>query len=478
MNLEEDRNLVMIVDDNQRRREKLINVLQERGISVIGAESGLQARANMERHNPAGLVVELDMKDDDSLFVLKTAQSFESPPRVIAKSEFGSVSQAVQAMQFGAATVLQSPLNIDLLFEQLERIVQLPPQAASNPWIAETPEPRPSHIERNQRLMRGHSDALERLYRMISRVAPNMTNVLVTGESGVGKELIAQEIHCASLRKEGPLVTVNCAAIPDNLLESELFGHKKGAFTNATSDREGRFRQAEGGTIFLDEIGEMKLDLQAKLLRVLQEREFQPVGSNETIKGDFRVIAATNQELESLVEEGNFRKDLYYRLSVFPIQIAPLRERKVDIPELVEHFIVEFNDDRMTEISGIGPSIMDALTSYSWPGNIRELRNVVERMVILGGEGELQYEDLPDRFFKQAPPELPTPEVATTGTNAPSFALPSNGLNLKAAVLAYEVSLIKQALLQTSGNKNQAAQLLHINRTTLVEKIKRLKISP
>jgi transcriptional regulator with PAS, ATPase and Fis domain len=222
----------------------------------------------------------------------------------------------------------------------------------------------------------------------------------------------------------------------------------------------------------------MKLDLQAKLLRVLQEREFQPVGSNETIKGDFRVIAATNQELESLVEEGNFRKDLYYRLSVFPIQIAPLRERKVDIPELVEHFIVEFNNDRMTEISGIGPSIMDALTSYSWPGNIRELRNVVERMVILGGEGELQYEDLPDRFFKQAPPELPTPEVATTGTNAPSFALPSNGLNLKAAVLAYEVSLIKQALLQTSGNKNQAAQLLHINRTTLVEKIKRLKISP
>jgi transcriptional regulator with PAS, ATPase and Fis domain len=326
--------------------------------------------------------------------------------------------------------------------------------------------------------MRGHSGALEKVYRMIGRVAPNSTNVLITGESGVGKELIAQEIHCASRRSNGPLVIVNCAAIPDSLLESELFGHKKGAFTNATSDREGRFKQAHGGTIFLDEIGEMKLDLQAKLLRVLQEREFQPVGSNDTIKGDFRVLAATNQELENLVEQGKFRKDLYYRLSVFPIQIAPLRERREDIAELVEHFIVEFNEDRFTEISGIGPSIMESLTAYEWPGNIRELRNVVERMVILRGEGELLYEDLPERFLKKVITNLPIPAPSEPDGTPNHFALPSNGLNLKAAVLAYEVSLIKQALHQTSGNKNQAAQLLHINRTTLVEKIKRLKISP
>jgi len=473
-------NLILVVDDKERRRRQLIAVLEGRGLNAIEAENGVQARTQMEKHTPAGVIVELDMKDDDAMFVLRTAQAFENAPRIIAKSDLGSVTQAVQAMQEGAVTVLQAPINETVLFEQLERIVLLPQQAPANPWVAESQtENRPSQIERKARLMRGHSAALERVYKMISRVAPNDTNVLITGESGVGKELIAQEIHCASRRNNGPLVIVNCAAIPENLLESELFGHKKGAFTNATNDRDGRFRQADGGTIFLDEIGEMKLDLQAKLLRVLQEREFQPVGSNDTIRGDFRVLAATNQELESLVDRGLFRKDLYYRLSVFPIQVAPLRERKEDIPELIEHFIVEFNEDRFTEITGIGPSIMDRLVNYEWPGNIRELRNVVERMVILRGEGELLFEDLPERFVKMPEAAIPIPAPATaTSTPVPNLVLPANGLNLKEAVMAYEVALIKQALEQTSGNKNQAAQLLNINRTTLVEKIKRLKISP
>lgn len=473
-------NLILVVDDKDRRRRQLVSILEARGLSVVEAESGLQARAQMESHAPAGVLVELDMKDDGAMFVLKTARSFERPPRVIAKSELGSVSQAVQAMQNGAVTVLQAPINEAVLFEQLQRIIQLPPQATAASWHANTQEDHsPSHISRKSRLMRGRSDALELVYRMISRVAPNNTNVLITGESGVGKELIAQEIHSASRRKDGPLIIVNCAAIPENLLESELFGHKRGAFTNATSDRDGRFRQADGGTIFLDEIGEMKLDLQSKLLRVLQEREFQPVGGNETIRGDFRVLAATNQELESLVERGLFRKDLYYRLSVFPIQVAPLRERREDIPELIEHFIVEFNEDRFTEITGIGSSIMDQLVSYDWPGNIRELRNVVERMVILRGEGELLFEDLPERFLKAHATSISVPEPAAASViPASSLALPANGLNLKQAVMAYEMTLIKQALEQTSGNKNQAAQLLSINRTTLVEKIKRLKISP
>lgn len=472
---------VLVVDDSMRRRQHIVSLLSSRGIKVLEADSGVQARTVMKKHLPTCLIVELDMKDDDASFVLRTAHSFESPPRIIAKSEMGSVSQAVQAMQHGASTVLQSPISERLLFEQLNRVIQLPEQAAANPWVAEIREPRPSHIERRARFMRGRSDALERVYRIIGRVAPTDTNVLITGESGVGKELIAQEIHGASRRKDGPLVTVNCAAIPDSLLESELFGHKKGAFTNATNDREGRFRQANGGTIFLDEIGEMKLDLQSKLLRVLQEREFQPVGSNETIRGDFRVIAATNQELEKLVESGQFRKDLYYRLSVFPIQIEPLRERKEDIPELIEHFIVDFNKDRLTEITGIGPFIMDRLINYEWPGNIRELRNVVERMVILRGAGEILLEDLPKRFLRAPEEPLPMPFPPTyqnQSSMGQNLALPTNGLDLKAAIMAYEITLIKQALEHTSGNKNQAAQLLHINRTTLVEKIKRLKISP
>ncbi|MEE2904110.1 MAG: sigma-54 dependent transcriptional regulator [Myxococcota bacterium] len=471
--------VVLLVDDNQRRRENLSSVLINRDLKVLEAASGVQARSQIQNQTPAAVIVELDMKDDDALFVMQIAQSFDSPPKIIAKSELGSVSQAVQAMQNGASTVLQSPLNVDALIEQLQFYKTGANGVTRDNWLDEQETSSPSQIEKNNRLMRGNSNVLERVYRMISRVAPTSTNVLITGESGVGKELIAQEIHGASLRSEGPLVTVNCAAIPDSLLESELFGHKKGAFTNATSDREGRFRQASGGTIFLDEIGEMKLDLQAKLLRVLQEREFQPVGSNETIKGDFRVVAATNQELETHVEKGLFRKDLYYRLSVFPIQVAPLRERKEDILELVNHFILEFNEDRFTEISGLSTNVMTSLQRYDWPGNIRELRNVVERMVILRGEGEIEEEDLPERFVSQV-------ELSPLASNQPThanqasrdqFSFPPEGLNLKAALVDYEKSLIMQALTHTNGNKNQAAQLLSINRTTLVEKIKRLKIA-
>ena len=471
--------VVLVVDDNQRRRENLSSVLVTRDLKVVEASSGVQARSQIQDQTPAAVIVELDMKDDDALFVMQVAQSFDSPPRIIAKSELGSVSQAVQAMQNGASTVLQAPLNVDALVEQLRFQNGNEDSISPAPWLEDQEVTSPSQIEKNNRLMRGNSKVLERVYRMISRVAPTSTNVLITGESGVGKELIAQEIHCASSRSEGPLVTVNCAAIPDSLLESELFGHKKGAFTNATSDREGRFRQASGGTIFLDEIGEMKLDLQAKLLRVLQEREFQPVGSNETIKGDFRVVAATNQELETHVEKGLFRKDLYYRLSVFPIQIAPLRERKEDIPELVNHFILEFNEDRFTDISGLSDSVMNSLQNYDWPGNIRELRNVVERMVILRGEGEIEEEDLPERFLNQ--PETTSPDRVEKAQGSDreqeTFSFPPEGLNLKAALVEYEISLIKHALTHTNGNKNQAAQLLSINRTTLVEKIKRLKIA-
>ena len=469
--------VVLVVDDNQRRRENLSSVLVNRDLKVLEAASGVQARSQLQNQTPAAVIVELDMKDDDAIFVMQIAQSFDSPPRIIAKSELGSVPQAVQAMQNGASTVLQSPLNVDALIEQLQFYQSGSNDVVQSKWLDEQETQSPSQIEKNNRLMRGNSKVLERVYRMISRVAPTSTNVLITGESGVGKELIAQEIHGASSRSEGPLVTVNCAAIPDSLLESELFGHKKGAFTNATSDREGRFRQAAGGTIFLDEIGEMKLDLQAKLLRVLQEREFQPVGSNETIKGDFRVVAATNQELENHVEKGLFRKDLYYRLSVFPIQVAPLRERKEDILELVNHFIFEFNEDRLTEISGLSTNVITSLQSYDWPGNIRELRNVVERMVILRGEGEIEEEDLPERFINQIEPSPPESSQTVNQEVSGQLSFPPEGLDLKAALVDYEKTLIKQALSHTNGNKNQAAQLLSINRTTLVEKIKRLKIA-
>ena len=476
---------VLLVDDDVAARRPLATALREAGHAVLEADSGVAAGEILARVEPRIVIAELDMPDGDGPFVMKAAQALPTPARLIVTARSGDLSKAVEAMQNGAMTVLQQPVDAEHLVQHVGRAAALPEAAASNRWVAQRAD-HSARISEGARLMRGNSESLQRLYRLIERVAPTDSHVLVTGESGVGKELAAKEIHAASKCSGGPLVTVNCAAIPENLLESELFGHKKGAFTNATSDRAGRFRQAQGGTIFLDEIGEMKLDLQAKLLRVLQEREFQPVGGNETIKGDFRVIAATNQKLEDLVAAGQFRKDLYYRLSVFPLQLAPLRERPEDVPALTSHFIERLNQERATAIDAIDDVVMTRMSAYDWPGNIRELRNVVERMVILRGEGRIELEDLPDRIRERIA-SIPPPPLRPVNLEAPAnghrstddrqSALPADGIDLNAALRAYEVSMIEQALVHTEGNRNRAAKLLKINRTTLVEKIKRFGIA-
>lgn len=313
--------------------------------------------------------------------------------------------------------------------------------------------------------MIGRSRAMREVFDRIEKVAKTDSTVLIMGPSGTGKELVASAIHKLSTRKNKNRISVNCGAIPGELLESELFGHVKGAFTGAISNRKGRFELAEGGTIFLDEIGDMPQLLQVKLLRVLQERQIEPVGSAETTDIDVRVIAATHRDLEKAVLEGKFREDLFYRLNVIPIRMPALKERREDIPLLISHFLDRFvSADRSNEIS-FAPLAMDLLMGYDWPGNVRELENVIERLVILRGGNEILPEDLPAKIFRSNP--LATNQYKTL------FELPEPGVDLKQILSDIEDSLIKQAMDRTRGNKNQASKLLSLNRTTLIEKMKK-----
>ncbi len=312
----------------------------------------------------------------------------------------------------------------------------------------------------------GGSPKIVELIRTIDRIAKSTCNVLLTGESGTGKELFVAALHDASKRCEGPLVTVNCGALPENLMESELFGHTRGAYTGAHVTRQGRVAQAEGGTLFLDEIGELPLKLQAKLLRLLQQREYSPVGDNRVIKCDIRIVAATNRNLSDEVTKGNFREDLYYRLNVIHLNLPPLRERPEDIKPLVEHFyheslIMAGRDD----LEGFSADAVEALAAYEWPGNVRELENVIQRAVLLAPGPAITRMDIPAEMGCAAPPDSSLVRD-----------LPEAGINLRNVVDEYESNLIRQALDRTKWNKNRAAQLLGLNRTTLVEMVKRKKL--
>ncbi|MBC7690467.1 MAG: sigma-54-dependent Fis family transcriptional regulator [Methylotenera sp.] len=319
----------------------------------------------------------------------------------------------------------------------------------------------------------GESPAFQSIFKTIEKVSQTDSTVLITGESGTGKELIARAIHENSPRASRPLVTVNCGAIPAELLEAELFGHVKGAFTGATANRQGRFELAHGGTLFLDEVGELPLQLQVKLLRVLQTRSFENVGSSKTIEVDVRIIAATNRDLEAAVANREFREDLYYRLNVIPMKVPSLRERQSDIPLFVNHFVKQFNEKNSYTVEAPTGEIMDALLAYSWPGNIRELENLMERLVILKGQGSVDLGDLPHRIFQQFAESRPAGADSLSGSEFPRMVLPTAGLDLKTIVAAFENHLIDQALTRTSNNKNRASELLQMNRTTLVEKLRK-----
>ena len=311
----------------------------------------------------------------------------------------------------------------------------------------------------------GESESIRRVFDIVERVADSDTTIMINGETGTGKGIIAKAIHRRSYRRNGPFVQINCGAISEGLLESELFGHVKGAFTGATADKPGKFELAKGGTIFLDEIGDMSPDLQVKVLRVLEENEFERVGSVQTINTDARIIAATHRDLEEEVQKGNFREDLFYRLYVIPIVLTPLKDRKSDIPLLISYFLEKISHAKGRETVKISSKVMDLLLNHSWPGNVRELKNLIERLVVLSKSGEIQPVDLPDRIKG-----IPRPGIR------PDIEQYADGVNFNTAVTEYEKALILRALERSNWVKNRAAELLQIKRTTLVEKIKRYNI--
>lgn len=315
----------------------------------------------------------------------------------------------------------------------------------------------------------GESPIMLRVFELLDKVADTDSTCLILGESGTGKELVARALHQKSARCSKPFVPVNCGAIPSELLESELFGHVKGAFTGAHASRIGRFSLAHEGTLFLDEIGTMPASLQVKLLRALQERQFEPVGSTKTLKSDCRVIAATNEDLELQVERGEFREDLYYRLNVIPIQLPPLRDRRDDIPLLITHFIELVNRKNKYAIDGIAPDAMEVLMRYNWPGNVRELENICQRLCIMKREGVITMEDLPSKLHQTKRPRSSGSAIDQILVDG----FPDEGLSLEDTIQSIENELMLKALEKTSWNKNKAAQLLRMNRTTLVEKIKK-----
>ena len=312
----------------------------------------------------------------------------------------------------------------------------------------------------------GKSRAMVNVFKLIQRVADSDSTVLINGETGTGKGLVAKAIHQSSYRRERPFVSINCGAIPENLLESELFGHVKGAFTGATNAKMGKFELANGGTIFLDEIGDMSPDLQVKVLKVLEEREFEPVGGCKTVKVDVRIVAATHRDLEEEVQKGNFREDLFYRLYVIPIQLPALRERQIDIPLLVAYFLNKLNEEKGTRIDGMSETAMRIFMGHHWPGNVRELANLMERLTVLKGEGEITADELPEKLRgnEAAIPVMAAPDLSC------------DGICLTTAVNEFEKNLIYQSLERTDWVKNKAAKLLQVKRTTLVEKIKRYEL--
>jgi DNA-binding NtrC family response regulator len=455
---------VLILDDESTLRTALFRVLDRKGLSVITAHKIEEARALCQTESGLDLaIVDLSLPDGDGLEFMSHLKSVNPATEVIILTGHGSIETAVKATQKGAFHFVTKPFNLEELLSVIEKALTHKKLQQENHQLR-TELHKKYHFEQ----IIGQSEAIKNVLGLVEKVADTDSTVLVTGESGTGKELIARAIHYNSSRTQHPFVAINCGAIPSELLESELFGHIKGAFTGAVSNRVGRFEMADGGTIFLDEIGDLEPSLQVKLLRALQERRFEPVGSTKTVQVNVRVIAATNINLEEAVEKGNFREDLYYRLNVIPITVPALSDRKSDIPILLAHFLETFRRSKGHKISGFSADSMESLVAYPWPGNIRELENLVERLAILKGHGEIQVVDLPVKYRG----------TSAANREIGSVDIPEAGLDFNSAVDAYENALILRALEKTGWNRNQAALLLKLNRTTLVEKIKKKGLRP
>jgi DNA-binding NtrC family response regulator len=452
---------ILFADDDAATREVFTAQLQSFGYDVTLAEEGKQAVEALRTDVFDVMLVDLRMPGVDGLEVLQEALRLYPDLVVIVLTAHGSIETAVQALQMGAHDFLTKPIrDWEELHLSIERALEQRRLRQENRALRTQIEERFSHPN-----IVGTNREMKRIFQVIETVAPTKSTVLITGDSGTGKELIARALHHRSDRHDGPFVAVNCGALPDNLLEDELFGHVKGAFTDAVGNRPGRFAQADGGTLFLDEVGTMSPHLQVKLLRVLQEREFTPLGATERKQVDVRIIAATNLDLKKEMEEKQFREDLYYRLNVIQIQLPNLRDRRDDIPLLVNHFLGQFAVERGANVQRFDQEAMRCLMNFAWPGNVRQLENVMERAVALSGSRDvLGLEDLPEELQR------------ADRMIIPAVRIDDDGIYLDRVLADFEGRLVYQALESANWTKTQAARLLNIKRTTLIEKMKRLGI--
>jgi DNA-binding NtrC family response regulator len=449
---------VLLVEDEAPLREALAEQLADRGYAVEQAESGEAALTKLADFAYDVIITDLRLPGIDGSAVIDAALDRYPDIVAIVVTGYGTVKDAVEAIKRGAWDFVSKPFQIDELLHALNAALEQRRLKSENAYLR-------AQLDERYRFegLIGKSPAMKRLFQLLETVAATNSTILITGETGTGKEVVARAIHHNSPRKTHRFVALNCSAIPETLLEAEIFGHVRGAFTGAIGNREGRLEQAHRGTLFLDEVGTMSAALQMKLLRVLQEREFERVGDSKTIKVDVRVIAATNSDLVKLVGDGQFREDLYYRLNVIPVHIPPLRERRDDIPLLVQHFLEKFRSSGSAAVT-VSQEAMRRLMSYVWPGNVRQLENATERAVAFGGSrGQIETADLPPEIAGAEPPSV-----------SASLALPDEGVDLDEFVHRIERELIQRSLERTGGNKGQAAKLLNLKRTTLVEKLKRL----
>ena len=467
---------ILIVDDDSSMRYSLNRMLEGQGLGVSLAKNGIEALERFAQDQPDLVVMDIKMPGRSGLEVLREIKERDPKALVILMTAFGTTETAIEAMKFGAFDYILKPFDIPQMRGLVERALKISRMMKKMVSLPDREETRGS-----EETLVGSSPAMQQVYKMIGQVAATEVTVLLRGESGTGKEMVARAIYHHSRRGDKPFLPVNCAAIPETLLESELFGHEKGAFTGALTRRVGKFEQCHGGTLFLDEIGDMTPATQAKILRVFQDRQFERLGGSERITSDVRVIVATNKDLEKAIREGTFRQDLYYRLKVVTLHLPPLRERKEDIPELVRYFLQRFRADINREVLDISPKSLENLMRYPWPGNVRELENAVKRALVIakshsllpedfsleGVEREMgpaEHLDLEERLQKMMEPVFK--ELLELSRRSPGTDLMSE----------LERILIKRALQETKGNQVQAAVLLGISRNTLRSKVERYRI--
>lgn len=460
MNTKMDSKRLLIIDDEENMRHMLTSLLKKTGYVVETAVDGRDGLKMVEEKTYDFILCDIKMPNMDGIEFLKRVRGKIGETTVITMSAYGTIDTALETMKLGAYDYISKPFKSDEVKLTLKKAEERESLKRENSRLKE--QINIIKKEHSFGKMLGKSKCMTTVFQLAEKVAQYNTTVLISGESGTGKELTARGIHVTGERSSHPLIPVNCGGIPENLLESELFGHKKGAFTGADRDKKGLFEVADQGTIFLDEIGELPQNLQVKLLRVLQENEIRPVGESKIKKIDVRVIAATAKNLEEEVGKGTFREDLFYRLNVLVIDLPPLRERKEDIPLLCRHFIQRFNIKLDKEVTGIDPSAMSILQKHSWPGNVRELENVLERAMVLSEDTTLSSDLLPPDMASQS----------LTGNMDTFF----NGYSLKEAQKIIEEKLIVKALTETHGNRTRAAKLLEISHPSLLSKMKAYNI--